>query len=213
MVLSYSWMVGRDFAGEMARQSLIVRGELIRAGLHVIGTRPLFGVGIDRFYLLAGEFASPELRALWQGRMNPHNDFLRFGAELGLVGLGLFIWILAGAGRRIWQALQEDRATPGWPVIAAGLVAFLVTSLVSNPLMVREVSYVFWIALGLAVGHSASLQAPREMPSASRAGFAAGPKRVSRCCDGRLRRCSGACWSSRFRFAPGRNSRPSISRA
>ena len=163
MVVSYSWMSGRDVAGETARQSLTVRGELVRAGLRVVATRPLFGVGIDRFFLLAGGFASPELRALWPGRMNPHNDFLRFGAELGLVGLALFLWILAGAGRRTWEALRRTRDAP-LAGLAAGLVAFLVTSLVSNPLMVREVSYVFWIALGLAVGHAARLQAPRDVP-------------------------------------------------
>ncbi len=50
MVVSYSWMSGRDVAGETARQSLTVRGELIRAGLRVVAMRPLFGVGIDRFF-------------------------------------------------------------------------------------------------------------------------------------------------------------------
>jgi O-antigen ligase len=178
MIVSYSWMVGRDFAGEMARQSLIVRGELVRAGVHVIATRPLFGIGLDRFFLLASEFASPELRALWQGRMNPHNDFLRFGAELGLVGLTLFIWILIGAGRRTWNALQGTRDVR-LAGVAAGLVAFLVTSLVSNPLMVRDVSYLFWIALGLAVGHSTSQQAPRQVPEDARSGTRR-PRRVTR---------------------------------
>lgn len=179
MVFSYQWMIGRDVAGEMARQSLAVRVELVRAGLHVVATRPLFGVGIDRFYLTAGSHASPELRALWQGRLNPHNDFLRFGAELGLVGLGLFLWILAGAGRRTWEALQRTRDAR-LAGLAGGLIAFLVTSLVSNPLMVREVSYVFWIALGLAVGHSARLQAPRDVPEEVMSGSAGPPRRVSR---------------------------------
>ena len=163
MVFSYKWMTGRDVAGQMARQSLTVRAELVRAGLEVAATRPLFGIGLDRFYLVAGAHASPELRALWQGRMNPHNDFLRFGAELGVVGLGLFLWILIGAGRRTWAALQatRDARLAG---LAGGLIAFLVTSVVSNPLMVREVSYVFWIALGLAAGHSARVQAPLDAP-------------------------------------------------
>jgi uncharacterized membrane protein len=162
MVLSYRWMSGRDVAGEMARQSLTVRAELIRAGLRVIGTRPVFGVGIDHFYLVAGPLASPTLRALWGGRMNPHNDFLRFGGELGLVGLGLFLWILIAAGKRVWEALRttHDAQLGG---LAGGLVAFLVTSLVSNPLMVREVSYVFWIALGLGVGNAARLRASHRM--------------------------------------------------
>jgi O-Antigen ligase len=158
MAISYRWMIGRDLAGEMARQSLTVRFELIRAGLGVFATRPLFGVGLDRFYLLAGALASPELRTLWGGRMNPHNDFLRIGAELGAIGLGLFLWILIAAARRIWRALEGTRDVR-LAGLAGGLTAFLVTSLVSNPLMVRDVSYAFWIALGLAVGHASRLDA------------------------------------------------------
>ena len=155
MVISFPWVIGHDVAGASARLSLKVRVELLRAGLQVIETRPLFGVGIDRFYLEAGAFASPELNALWNSRKNPHNDFLRVGAELGLVGLGLFLWILFAAAKRIWQALRisGDARLAG---LAAGLVGFLITSLVSNPLMLREVSFAFWIALGLATGHSAA---------------------------------------------------------
>jgi hypothetical protein len=155
MVVSYAWMSGRDFAGATARQSLTVRAELLRAGLHVIGTRPLFGVGLDRFSLNAAGFASPELHALWPARMDAHNDFLRIGAELGLVGLGLFLWILLGAARHTWRALRDtgDLRLAG---LAGGLVAYLVTSTVSNPLMFRDVSYVFWLSLGLAAGHSSA---------------------------------------------------------
>jgi hypothetical protein len=161
MVLSYSWMTGRDVSGRMAQQSLTVRGELLKAGGHIIATRPVFGIGIDRFYQLAPVYASPQLRALWQGRMNPHNDFLRFAAELGLVGGAAFLWILIAAGKRIWDALARTRDAR-LSAVAGGLVAFLVTSLFSNPLMVRDVSYVFWIALGLAVGYSTRLLRPAE---------------------------------------------------
>jgi hypothetical protein len=177
MVFTYQWMIGRDVAGTMARQSLAVRVELVRAGLHVLATRPVFGVGLDRFFLLAGDHASPELRALWQGRMNPHNDFLRFGAELGLLGLALFLWILGDAGRRIWKGLKETR-DPRLAGVAGGLIAFLVTSTVSNPLMVRDVSYVFWIALGLGVGYVARPQ-PSPNRRATRLHFAAAMLLVS----------------------------------
>ncbi len=153
MVIGYPWWTGRDLSGVMARQSLHVRVELAKTGLKVIETRPLFGVGIDRFHLLAGSLASPDLNALFPARKNPHNDFLRFASELGLVGLGLFLWILAATGRVIWRALQTSR-DPRLAGLVGGIIVFLVTSMVSNPLMVREVSYVFWIALGLAVGRS-----------------------------------------------------------
>jgi O-antigen ligase len=167
MAISYRWMIGRDLAGDMARESLAVRFELIRAGLGVFATRPVFGVGLDRFYLLAGALASPELHTAWQGRMNPHNDFLRIGAELGIIGLGLFLWILVAAARRIWRALDRSRDV-GLAGVAAGVIAFLVTSLVSNPLMVRDVSYVFWIALGLAVGRASSVAGSQSADEAAR---------------------------------------------
>ena len=158
MIGSFRWMVGHDIAGAQARASLSVRGELLRVGFRVIETRPLFGVGIDRFFLVAGAVKSPILESSWSSRRNPHNDLLRFAGELGLVGLGLFLWILASAGVRIWRALRTA-SDPLLAGLAAGLVAFLITGMVSNPLMLREVSYVFWIALGLAVGRAAALRA------------------------------------------------------
>ncbi len=157
MFLSYRSMIGRDVAGELAKRSVAIRFELLRTGLGVMATRPLLGVGIDRFYLVARRHATPEILAMWRGRLSPHNDFLRIGAELGLVGLGLFLWILVSAGRRMWVALRQTRDAR-LAGLAGGLGAFLVTSVASNPLVVRDVSYVFWIALGLAVGYSARLQ-------------------------------------------------------
>jgi hypothetical protein len=157
MIAGFRWMVGHDVAGETARASLQVRAELLRVGLRVIATRPLFGVGIDRFYLVAGTVNSPLLDAQWQSRRNPHNDFLRFAGELGLVGLGFFLWILLSAGRRIWRALRTI-SDPLLAGVTSGLVAFLITGMGSNPLMLREVAYLFWIALGLAVGRSCAVQ-------------------------------------------------------
>ena len=154
MIASFRWMIGHDVAGETAKMSLIVCAELVKTGLKVFATRPLFGVGIDRFFLVAGPLASPLLESLWAGKKNPHNDFLRVGAELGIIGLGLFVWILGAAARRIWQSLRVYR-DPRLAGLVGGLAAFLITSLVSNPLMLRDVSYSFWIALGLAAGHAA----------------------------------------------------------
>jgi O-antigen ligase len=169
MVISYPWMTGRDVVGETAAISLRTRVELAKTSVAVIGTRPLFGIGFDRFQDLAEEYASPELDALWRARKNPHNDFLRVGAELGLIGLGLLLWLLGSAAARIEAGLRRPRDVR-LAALAGALSAFLITSLISDPLMVREVSYVFWIVLGLAVGHAAGpLTAPTsESVSASR---------------------------------------------
>jgi O-antigen ligase len=177
MIGGFRWMIGRDIVGETARASLSMRGELLRVGLRVIETRPLFGVGIDRFFLVAGTVNSPLLDAVWASRRNPHNDFLRVAGELGLVGLGLFLWILTPAAVRIYQALWTA-SDPLLAGLAAGIVAFLITSMVSNPLMLREVSYAFWIALGLAVGRSATMQNSSARSHDSIAAPAAAPARV-----------------------------------
>lgn len=163
MVASYPWLTGRDAVGVMARQSVTVRAELLWTGVRVVAERPLFGVGLERFHLMAGGLASPRLHELFPVRKNPHNDLLRFGAELGLVGLAFFVWILAAAGRRMWGTLRAT-ADPRLAGLAGGLLAFLTTSMVSNPLMVREVSFVFWIALGLAVSQAARRQ-PAGLPA------------------------------------------------
>jgi hypothetical protein len=165
MVIAFPVIIGRDVAGDLARQSLGIRGELVRTGLRIIATRPIFGVGIDRFHLEAEHLASPELHALWPDRKNPHNDFLRFAAELGLVGLGLFLSLLGEAAVRMWKGLKVTRDMR-LAALAGGLAAFLVTSQFSNPLMVREVSNAFWMALGLSVGPLAAWQAGRERPRA-----------------------------------------------
>ena len=157
MAGTFRFIIGHDIAGETAWQSVIVRYELVRTGLKVMATRPVFGVGLDRFFVPAEELATPRLRAMWQARKNPHNDFLRVGAELGAIGLVLFLWILGSSSGRIWRALRTtgDARLAG---LAGGLTAFLITSLTSNPLMVRDVSFAFWIALGLADGRSAVLE-------------------------------------------------------
>jgi len=181
MVACYPQLTGRDVAGDMAQRSLQVRVELAQTSLRIIAVRPLFGVGIARYHLFSERLASPELKAMFPARKTAHNDFLRVGAELGLVGLACFLWILAAAVRSIWRALRatRDARLAG---LAGGLVAFLVTSLVSNPLIVRDVSYAFWIALGLAVAHSnARLQPPPDVPERTTPGFVQphGPVRTS----------------------------------
>jgi O-antigen ligase len=162
MVISYPWMTGRDIIGETAKISLMTRWELARTTVRVIETRPLFGVGFNRHHALADSLGSAELNAMWQGAKNPHNDFLRVGAELGLIGMGLLVWIVGAAGLRIWRGISStgDVRLAG---LGGGLLAFLTTSMVSDPLSFREVSYAFWIALGLAVGYSAAGSGSREL--------------------------------------------------
>ena len=102
-------------------------------------------------------FLSPQLA--WNyGSENAHNNFLQIGAEIGLVGLGLFVaWIGVGLARTATALAiaPHDARLLG---LAAGITAFVATWLSSHPLLVEEVAVPFWIQFGLTVALAGSAQ-------------------------------------------------------
>lgn len=80
--------------------------------------------------------------------------FLWQGAELGLVGLGVFLWILAAAFYPVLSRLRAHRSDLWFLGIVAGLVACVVTWLAWQ-VMYPQVAYTFWILLGVAIAHVA----------------------------------------------------------
>ena len=126
------------------------RHELIAAGLSAVRSHPLVGTGLGHFRV--GEWARPEAPlSVREHRGKAHNLFLSTAAELGVVGLGLLLVLLAWLVRRTLAAV--DTASSG----AAGLatVAFYVLlGLVHDPLFHAEVSLAFVLALGIALGEA-----------------------------------------------------------
>jgi O-antigen ligase/polysaccharide polymerase Wzy-like membrane protein len=125
-----------------------LRFQFVETALRMWATRPVFGVGIGGFYLLSRRFMAPELG--WRYAFeNAHNYFLQIAAELGIVGVALFVWVLLTIWRRIWN--ERSRRDPVVIGVTAGLAAFLITCLTGHPVLVHEVAYPFWMTLGLAV--------------------------------------------------------------
>ena len=120
--------------------------------LRMIATSPLVGIGTGRYAMRYPEFASAELLALY-AHNDAHNYFLWIGAELGLLGLGLFLWFLFAAVARGWSQLRARRSDYWFLGTFAGLLAFMVTWTIGQPLSIPHVAYTFWIVLGLTVAH------------------------------------------------------------
>ncbi len=131
------------------------RVEFTETSLRIIAARPLFGIGIGRYYAESNLFLGPHV-AWTYGFENSHNNFLQIASEMGLVGFGLFaLWIGGGvavASRALAIAPRDWRLLGTF----AGVVAFLVTCLGGHPLLVLEVGFPFWVQFGLLVALGSS---------------------------------------------------------
>jgi len=136
-----------------AGASLGFRLQAVQTALRMMETRPLFGVGVGRYWDLSNRFASAALLDAYTNS-HAHNMFLWLGAELGLVGLGVFLWILAAAAASIWPRLRTERSDFWFLGLCAGLAAFIITWLAWQ-VMYPQAAFTFWILVGVTVAGAA----------------------------------------------------------
>lgn len=141
---------------EIARESLDFRFRFTETALRMFASAPAFGVGVDQYYLLSERFAPDGMIRDFR-RVSAHNPFLQNAAELGVVGLVPFIWLIGGA---LWAGVRAVRTRVRDPLLfgtLAGLIAFLITCASSgHPLLISMTAYPFWIVLGLLAGRAVS---------------------------------------------------------
>ena len=113
---------------------------------------PLFGVGISEYFGRSAAVMPDALKAYYVAE-NAHNNFAQIGVELGVTGLGLFLWVLASAWRRAREGLLAS-TDPLLRGLLLGLAATLLTFLTGHPLLIGAFACSFWIALALAVARA-----------------------------------------------------------
>lgn len=128
-----------------------------RSAVGMIMDRPVLGQGLNTFM-------ANYLRYWVGGQQLPryaHNCYLQMGAEVGLVGLGAFIWLLWGLVG-LWRraSLRISERSTGFLLLGlmAGLMAFLVHAAVDTDFYSMRQAFLFWtlagLATGLAAGHA-----------------------------------------------------------
>lgn len=121
---------------------------ITQVSLAMAAERPLFGVGIDSYSQRALPHVTDEVRAgFGDGTLEAHNYVLQIAAELGLVGLGLFLGALLATFRQA--------ASPGaaWAKpAAAAIAAFLLSALAGQPMLVDAVAIPMWLVMGVLAG-------------------------------------------------------------
>jgi O-antigen ligase len=136
-----------------------LRKEIWHAALQMIAAHPVTGVGVNTFVL---NYARYKLPSDAQQAAYGHNLYLHLTAEIGLLGLAAFGFLLARAAGA-WRRLLASRE-PGVAAIAAGVgcgvVGFLAIGLLESSLQSSRTNVWFWLWLGVLFGLGLS-RAPR----------------------------------------------------
>ncbi len=141
-------ILGRDV-------TLTGRTVLWSAVIGMIWERPLLGYGYENFWLDVLPFRTTVDQAAWTSP-NAHNGFLEVSLDLGMLGLGVFVFMLARGARRALQALRLD---PGvlslWPLVyLCFLTLYNMTE--STALARLNICWVLLVSTLLAVSPGAS---------------------------------------------------------
>lgn len=132
--------------------SVSKRSGTLEAGIAMLVDNPVFGVGVGNFryyylkYAQPGTYRSEQLEA--------HNTFLEVGAELGLIGLAFFVWLiwLTFSSLREAQALLKRRKGSELLFsLSQGAEASLVVMVVVSLFLSLENHNYLWLLIGLGV--------------------------------------------------------------
>lgn len=124
--------------------SIAGRAEVFTATFTMIRNSPIFGLGLGGFsYEFRG--AIPEVY--------PHDIWLTFWVETGLLGViafGVILFSLLWRGWRAWPKTEGIARAALWGVVG-GLVVWTLHGLVDSPYWKNDMSALFWIMAALEV--------------------------------------------------------------
>lgn len=108
-----------------------------------ISDAPVFGHGLGDYQTLAMAFYDTDAMRSVSG-YHPHNQYLYLGVELGLIGLGIYLWL----HWRIWRVAESLSRTWG-AVINVFLITLIADSMFHAPFWMAGERNFFFPMLGL----------------------------------------------------------------
>jgi len=127
----------------------------------MIKDHPILGSGVGTFKYntldyQAEFFSHGNNRSLYPYGLafNAHNEYLEVWADLGMIGLGIFIWIVIGYfyyGLRFLKKTKDNYKQGTVIGIMGAVAAVLVDGIFGFPLHLPATAILFWLFLGLTV--------------------------------------------------------------
>ena len=118
-----------------------------KEALTSISRKPILGTGLNTYSKEA------QKRGNWTG-FYAHNCYLQMAAEIGLVGLGSFLWMLFILFKRACDrsiVIKDRYLLILFHGVLSGLVGFLVHSFLDTSFYSLQLNTLFWVVLGLSV--------------------------------------------------------------
>jgi O-antigen ligase len=141
---------GEDALSDYDKEGIVAaRWTLWMTGVRLMLENPVFGVGSGLF--MTAEGMSHGGKGGW---MTAHNSFLQIGAELGLLGLALFIFLLTKAiknCRMVIHRARDDAQIEQYLWLAHGLEISLYAFIIAGFSLSQGYSNLLYFLLGMSV--------------------------------------------------------------
>lgn len=131
------------------RSSLASRVMIWESAVKIIGDNPLWGIGPGIFqekYLAYQKYFPPYLE--W-AVPQPHNLYLAFWLQTGIVGLFGFFLLIISAFRKLGALAKNKKTATLAVLIAVYLTSVLIWGIADTPYWKNDLAFVFWIMLSL----------------------------------------------------------------
>jgi len=135
---------------QLSKSTLSNRQRLWESSINIIKQNPIFGVGLGNS-VKALEQDLPEISSRYRG-LSSHNTYLRVAVESGIVGLAIYLSLLASLGILFLKKLKKLR-TLHW-VILAFIISMLSIQLVETTFLLGTAFRSFYFLAILASGFS-----------------------------------------------------------
>ena len=135
-----------------------------RIAVQIARDFPITGSGIGSYLRLAPSYAAldkdhkllKKIKKRFNVRNNVHNYYLQLLAEIGSIGLFVFLWILVCIYQTGFRCLKKtDRKKAQIHGLLFGLSAYLITMITSHPTIISKQQLMFWFVLSaIGIGFS-----------------------------------------------------------
>ena len=153
--------VAHEFNPTDPYNSVNTRTSLWKATIQMMqhGTRPLLGNGLSGFKAAITPFK--DVSGYNEDLIYPHNTFLTFWTETGLLGVIAFAWITLDAARHSFRAIRAHTGQHAYHVaFAAAALTILVHGQLDVPYFKNDLA---WMTLALLGMHAAALRLDRRL--------------------------------------------------